>query len=115
MWNKIKEWEPDWVVMAIVIAILVLIFLAFCGCQNHTDEGPDSGAHKGLVSQEPEPAPLTVFPHPKFGFELVLIPAGTQIDGFTTLEPGLYVSGKMLEALANKMAEMELKPRAIND
>jgi hypothetical protein len=54
-----------------------------------------------------ELGPLTVIPHPRFGFEIVIIPPGTVIDGFTTTEPGLYLSG---DALFHVLRELEIKP-----
>ena len=51
-----------------------------------------------VVEQE-----LTVIPHPKFGFDLVIIPEGTVIDGFVTMEPGLYLAGDGLRHVLREM------------
>jgi hypothetical protein len=56
---------------------------------------------------EIETPPLTVQPHPQVGFELVIVPPGTAIDGFTTLEPGIYISGKVLIGLLKQLKDCQ--------
>lgn len=93
--KKLKDIDYIWV--AIVVAMIVLLFLRCCGCAMVAEPAP----------QIKEVKPLTVTPHPRFGFDLVIIPAGTEIDGFTTIEPGLYLAGDGLRYIIEKLGLTE--------
>ena len=86
----------DWKAVALAALLIALFLMALGGCEPRRED----------VFTQPQPKelkPLTVTPHPKFGFDLVIIPAGTDIDGFTTIEPGLYLAGDGLRHVLREM------------
>jgi hypothetical protein len=86
-----------------IILMISLGIIMFSSLMELSCRSPEAPAEVVVEQQE-----LTVMPHPRFGFDLVIVPAGTQIDGFTTLEPGLYLSG---DGLRHIIRELGLVPR----
>ena len=92
-----KNWI-DAVFTLVAWFCLIAAIWGLHGCVQEMEKAPADG-----VFVQPKPKPLTVTPHPKFGFELVIVPVGTAIDGFVTTEPGLYICGNALRSLLKEM------------
>jgi hypothetical protein len=91
--NKMKHNSSGVGVLIIAIIFISGMFLG----------GAFSCSPRAPAEMVVEVEPLTVMPHPKFGFELVIVPAGTSIDGFVTTEPGLYLSGNALQHVIQRL------------
>jgi hypothetical protein len=84
--------KVNWVLFAMLAALLVMIAVALFGCAV-------------------EERGLTVTPHPTYGFKIVIVPAGTWIDGFKTTEPGLYMTGDIAASLMIQLEELKRQLR----
>jgi hypothetical protein len=103
--------HPEVYIFLLGLAGVVVCLLCVFGCPN-TEQ---AFRQPTVVDMPLKSTPLTVIPHPKFGFDLLIIPAGTDIDGFTTMEPGLYLSGKGLQYVVEKLALAEEFTAKTND
>ena len=105
--------EPiDWKAWIIAAIAILLFLLALGGCQPEEQvfQQPD------VKAMPMKTAPLTVTPNPKFGFDLVIVPAGTKIDGFITTQPGLYIAGDALRGLLRDMGLVgDYRESVLND
>ena len=74
------------ITVVIIILMVLLLGMQVIGCRTVPT----------LTESQPQDRPLTVIPHPEHGFKIVIVPVGTWVGGYKTVEPGLYLTADVV-------------------
>lgn len=65
------------------------------------------GVHVAGCATPIQAQPLTVIPHPQFGYKIVIVPVGTMVGDYKTVEPGLYLTADVvMEMMESRHPEL---------
>ena len=100
------------VVMGVLLILALIVQLVGCGTPVLT-ASPQTTSPQTVIPRVIPHAVTHVTPHAEFGYKIVIVPVGTMVGDYKTVEPGLYMTADVVISLFEQGGDSPYRSRYI--